>query len=107
MDIDFDSITEYQRYKLIQSGNKKSPFLKKGLLLSLNHGERGRGQGRTRKSSAAFQAAAADAVQHHGVAFQREAVVLGDLLLALFDVRIREFDHFAAVRPSSWAFPNA
>jgi hypothetical protein len=32
------------------------------------------------------------------VAFQRETVVLGDLLLALFDVRIRELDYRAAIR---------
>jgi len=31
------------------------------------------------------------------MALQRKAVVLGDLVLALFNVNIREFDHLAAV----------
>src|SRR5690606_24209755 len=47
--------------------------------------------------SAGLLAVAADAVQHHGVAFQDEVVVLGHLVLALFDVRIGKFHHLAAI----------
>ncbi len=36
--------------------------------------------------------------KHHCMAFQREAVVLGDLVLALFDIDVVEFDDLSAVR---------
>jgi hypothetical protein len=39
----------------------------------------------------------ADAIQQHGVAFQRETSILGNLVLPLFDFVISKFDDLAAI----------
>src|SRR3546814_730754 len=43
------------------------------------------------------RAIGADAIQHHGVAFQRKTAVFRDFMLAFFDFRIGEFDDLAAI----------
>src|SRR5690606_40934652 len=49
------------------------------------------------QKSALVLTVSADAIQHHCVAFKSKVVVLGHLVLALFDIGIGELDHLAAI----------